>query len=214
MANTTLAFERASLGAGGGGRRRRCRRCPAPSPGTSAGEPATWSGPRAGGAPAPRAAWPGRPRLLQTLARQLGVNGDPLVRQDLARLHILTEIGRYMTLRQRALRASGGDIPGLGNLAKLSMSRILRLSRDLGLGLLGGRGALHAYRAEGEASLAGLPGGDLATLVTEMALFAQGPSIYGGTDEIQHNIIGERVLGLPREPGTDRSIPFRDLPRN
>ena len=213
VANTTLAFERASLGAGGGG-----GGAGAALPGTLAGDLGRRAGDlvRAtgrGGAGAP-GGMAGTPRLLQTLARQLGVNGDPLVRQDLARLHILTQIGRYMTLRQRALRASGGDIPGLGNLAKLSMSRILRLSRDLGLGLLGGRGALHAYRADGEASLAGLPGGDLATLVTEMALFAQGPSIYGGTDEIQHNIIGERVLGLPREPGTDRSIPFRDLPRN
>ena len=213
VANTTLAFERASLGAGGGG-----GGAGAALPGTLAGDLGRRAGDlvRAtgrGGAGTP-GGMAGTPRLLQTLARQLGVNDDPLVRQDLARLHTLTEIGRYMTLRQRALRARGGDIPGLGNLAKLSMSRILRLSRDLGLGMLGGRGALHAYRSDGGASLAGLPGGDLATLITEMALFAQGPSIYGGTDEIQHNIIGERVLGLPREPGTDRSIPFRDLPRN
>jgi alkylation response protein AidB-like acyl-CoA dehydrogenase len=213
VANTTLAFERASLGAGGGG-----GGASAALPGTLAGDLGRRAGDlvRAtgrGGAGTP-GGMAGTPRLLQALARQLGVNGDPLVRQDLARLHILTEIGRYLTLRQRALRAQGGDIPGLGNLAKLSMSRILRLSRDLGLGILGGRGTLHAYRSDGGTGLAGLPGGDLATLITEMALFAQGPSIYGGTDEIQHNIIGERVLGLPREPGADRSIPFRDLPRN
>jgi alkylation response protein AidB-like acyl-CoA dehydrogenase len=213
VANTTLTFERASLGAGGGG-----AGAAAAMPGTLAGDLGRRAGDvvRArgrGGAGGP-AGVAGTPLLLRAVARQLGVNDDPLIRQDLARLHILTEIGRYMTLRQRALRASGGDIPGLGNIAKLSMSRILRLSRDLGLGMLGARGSLHAYGGDGAVGLLGLPAGDLATMVTEMALFAQGPSIYGGTDEIQHNIIGERVLGLPREPGPDRSIPFRDLPRN
>ena len=48
-------------------------------------------------------------------------------------------------------------------------------------------------------------------VVQEMTLFAPAPSIYGGTDEIQKNIIGERVLGLPKEPGPDKSTPFREL---
>ena len=51
-------------------------------------------------------------------------------------------------------------------------------------------------------------------MVTGMALFAQGPPIYGGTDQIQRNIIGERVLGLPKEANNDKTAAFKDLPKN
>jgi alkylation response protein AidB-like acyl-CoA dehydrogenase len=152
--------------------------------------------------------------VLIELARGNGKIADPLVRQDLAQLHTLDEIGRYTTLRQRALRASGNDIPGIGNLAKLSMSRTLRLQRDLGLRILGPLGMLHAYSAQGQEDLVNLTGNRLAPVVTEMALFSPAPSIYGGSDEIQRNIVGERVLGLPKEPNNDRTLAFRDLPKN
>ena len=211
VANTTLAFERAGLGAGGG------------SAGGGAAVPGTVVGnlgKRAGDFVTRRdrsgstGMFANAEKLLTELAKANGSITDATVRQDLMELHTLNEIARFTNLRQKALKASGADIPGVGNIAKLSMSRILRLSRDLGLRILGPLGTLHAYNPKDRTVLDEVTGNPFAGIVTEMALFSPGPSIYGGTDEIQHNIIGERVLGLPKEPNNDKTTAFRDLPKN
>jgi hypothetical protein len=50
--------------------------------------------------------------------------------------------------------------------------------------------------------------------IQELTVFSPGPSIYGGSDQIQLNIVSERGLGLPKEPGDTRNVPFKDLPKN
>jgi alkylation response protein AidB-like acyl-CoA dehydrogenase len=152
--------------------------------------------------------------MLISLAQSRGLNKDAGIRQDLARLHTLGEIGRFNGLRVKAVKEQGGDIPGMPNVSKLSMSQIVRLTRDLGLRILGPAGMLHAYDVDGKSSLQQATGNPFAGGVTEMALFAQAPPIYGGTDQVQRNIIGERVLGLPKEPSNDRTTPFSQLPKN
>jgi len=210
VANTTLAFERAGLGAGGGG-----ESGSAATPGTVSGDldrrAGDFTGRRVageGGAPASVASSQGG--FIADLAKHFGKHTDPVVRQGLAKLFTLTEIGRYMTLRIKG----GADIPGAGNIGKLSMSEILRLQRELGLAILGPLGTLHAYGSAQRKALDDATGEPAAALVTEMALFSPGPSIYGGTDQVKKNILGERVLGLPKEPNNDRVTAWKDLPRN
>ena len=218
VANTTLAFERAGLGAGGGSAAGGMA-----TPGTVAGDldkragdfVSGGGGGRRGGGGGVAGMFGAAETLLIELAKGNGKIGDATVRQDLMQLHTLNEIARFMNLRSKAMKAAGaGDIPGLGNIAKLSMSRILKLSRDLGLRILGPLGTLHAYNSDDRATLDKATGNPFSAMVTEMALFSPGPSIYGGTDEVQHNIIGERVLGLPKEPNNDRVVPFKELPKN
>jgi alkylation response protein AidB-like acyl-CoA dehydrogenase len=132
---------------------------------------------------------------LIALARSTGKGDDPVVRQGLARLYILNRIGKFSSLRMR----TGAGSAGAPNIAKLMMSDLLRLNRELGNQIIGPDGMIM-----GQDTLGG-------GLVQEMTLFSPGPSIYGGTDQVQRNIIGERVLGLPKEPGPDKGTPFRSL---
>ncbi len=197
VANTTLAFERAGLGGGGSGAGGGA------FPGEKGGVLDTRVGDIAEGVGRGRAVQPsafgGSFDRLRQIGEKLGVADDPIVRQRLAELYTLTEIGRMTALRMKAARSAGrGPGPG-GNTAKLLMSRIIRLSRDLGPQILGPEAMLVGASTTG--------GG----VVQEMTLFAPAPSIYGGTDEIQKNIIGERVLGLPKEPGPAKDTPFREL---
>jgi len=218
VANTTLAHERSGLGAGGGS-----AAASSATPGTVAGDldrrvgdfVRTGGRRRGGVGGAGSSMFGASEQLMIQLAQANGAAKDPSVRQDLVRLHSYNEIARYMNLRQKAAKAAGtGDIPGAGNIAKLSMSRIVRLSRDLGPRILGAAGTLHAYTGEQREVLGAAGVNPAAAIVTELTLFAPAPTIYGGTDEVQRNIIGERVLGLPKEPSNDRTVPFRDLPKN
>ena len=83
-----------------------------------------------------------------------------------------------------------------------------------GLSIIGPYGTLHAYKPEDQGPLNEATGNPFAAMVTGMALFAQAPPIYGGTDQVQRNIIGERVLGLPKEASNDKTAAFKDLPKN
>jgi alkylation response protein AidB-like acyl-CoA dehydrogenase len=193
---TTLANERAGLGAGGG-----AGGFGTALPGTKAGHLDKRAGdfvrPRQGGA---GAAFRGRnSNFLTDLAKGNGTIDDPTIRQDLMRLHTLNEIARYTTLRMKAAKAAGKRPGPEANTAKLTMSAITKLSRDLGLRILGAHGTLLGSDAP------------LNGMIGEMALVSPAVSIYGGTDEIQHNIIGERVLGLPGEPRVDKELPFNEL---
>ncbi|GMU77981.1 MAG: acyl-CoA dehydrogenase [Acidimicrobiia bacterium] len=193
VTQTTLLFERAGIGAGGG-------MAGFPPPGRKGG----FLGLPAGDAA--RIAPPGATQKvlsadeLLTLARERGRAGDPHVRQALARLVAHTRTGAWTAARARAAAGAAGT--GLANLGKLAQTRILKGSANLALEILGADGMLWA------------PDGPVEGRYSEAMVFSTASSIYGGTDEIQRNVVGERALGLPREPSVDRGVPFRDIPRD
>jgi alkylation response protein AidB-like acyl-CoA dehydrogenase len=197
VANTTLTEERASIGAGLSGG-------PSAFPGGIANHLVRNAGEvverwrkrerRDGGG-----VGPGLVRRYFALARELGRVEDPLIRDQLVQLHVLSEVNRLNVARAKAGgRRSGAE----GNIAKLHNAELHRRFREVGLALIGADGLL----SERSAATGGF--------VQEIALFSPAPAIYGGTDQVQRNIIGERALGLPKEPGPPKDTPFSELPKN
>jgi alkylation response protein AidB-like acyl-CoA dehydrogenase len=144
----------------------------------------------------------GRVDLLVPQALATGRAADPHVRQELARAITLAWTARWTAQRAAAARARGRPPGPEGSLGKLASSNAARA-------------ALAAHLAiAGPAAL--LAGGDSPSggVIAEIILSVPAVSIAGGTDEIQRNIIAERVLGLPKEPALDTLAPFRDVPAN
>jgi alkylation response protein AidB-like acyl-CoA dehydrogenase len=135
---------------------------------------------------------------LIALAREAGVLGDPVLRQDIARVIAYKRLNALNTARAKADLAQGTSSPVM-SLGKLAMSRILHEEARVRTAILGAGSLL-----EGPDH----PRAEDANFLTLNAYFT---SIGGGTDQIQRNIIGERVLGLPKEPEVDRDVPFRQV---
>ena len=146
------------------------------------------------------ARWAGRPRDRPRAGD--GPRNDPVVRQELAALVALQRAHQWTMQRAHAARAQGRPPGPEGSLGKLAASVVAR-----------GAARVHA-RIAGAAALLSGPDSLRDGIVAEVLVSVPAQSIAGGTDEIQRNIIGERVLGLPKEPSVDRDLPFRDVPRN
>ena len=195
VGNTTLAYERGSL-AGAGIELPFAR---AGSTSEDLDRPAGDFGMRTEGGPRPKTGAAPTAVRFGRYARALG-HDDAARRDARVRLHIREEVNRLLGLRARS-----GAVPSIGNLGKLAMSEIARMKREAGNQSIGALGML-----TGDDAAAAIGHGE----VQATTLHSPAPSIYGGTDQVQRNILGERFLGLPKEPGPPRSTPFRDLPRN
>jgi len=136
--------------------------------------------------------------LLQA-ARAHGRDMNPVVRDQLADAYGQERALQLFVARLRQEAESGRDPGARGSIAKLVAANISRQAVALA-GLAGSADAV-AWSPEDASSE------QLAIAV----LSDPGIHLAGGTDEIQRNIIGERVLGLPKEPQVDRDVPFREL---
>jgi len=135
---------------------------------------------------------------LVELARDLGIAGDPLVRQGIARLHCLRTVNEWNGQRARAEMEQRSSSP-VASLGKLAMSGILHSAARLQASMLGAEATIGGRHSPRSADC------------TYALLNAYFTSIGGGTDQIQRNIIGERILGLPKEPEIDKHLPFREV---
>jgi alkylation response protein AidB-like acyl-CoA dehydrogenase len=139
-------------------------------------------------------------RVIET-ARHFGRDGEPLIRQLLADLYVNHRVTQ-LTNHRAAARVKAGQTPGPeASLGKLMWTRNMTLigsavSQVIGPRLVADTGEWGTY-AWGE-----------------HVLGAPGYRIAGGSDEIQRNIIGERVLGLPSEPRVDKDVPFNEVARS
>jgi acyl-CoA dehydrogenase len=128
----------------------------------------------------------GMSRLIE-LVRHTGRNRDPLVRQQLARVIVNGRVARFTNLRAMA-KIAAGQAPGPEmSIAKMALTENMLLTCDLVSSVLGpelvadsGRWGTYAWG--------------------ELVLGVPGMRVAGGTDEVLRNIVGERVLGLPKEP--------------
>ena len=144
----------------------------------------------------------GRVDLVVERAKATGRAADPVVRQEIARLLTMSKAAEWTALRARAAQMQGKPQGPEGSLGKLVSSHVARAAARV-----------HTLISEADAMLTGEDSA-MGGVIAEILVSVPAGSIAGGTDEIQRNIIAERVLEMPKEPRTDNDRPFRDVPKN
>src|ERR1700674_4944475 len=144
----------------------------------------------------------GRVDLIIERAKETGANRDAHVRQEIAKLMILAKSAEWTARRARAAQQQGRPQGPEGSLGKLAASNVARAAAHV-----------HTLITGAEAMLTG-SGSPREGIIAEILVSVPATSIAGGTDEIQRNIISERVLKMPRERTEDTDKPFKDVPRN
>jgi alkylation response protein AidB-like acyl-CoA dehydrogenase len=137
---------------------------------------------------------------LVALAADAGRTGDPALRQLIAKAHVMAMVATHASARISAGMRTGALKGEWGSLLKLGIGVDAPRRAEIALSLSGADGVIWPA-AQGEHL--GAPG--IAWLT------ARSIAIAGGTNEMQRNIVSERLLGMPREPTTDRDIPFREV---
>ena len=144
----------------------------------------------------------GRVDLLLERANTTGRINDPNVRQEIAKVLTLAKSAEWTARRARAAQQAGKPQGPEGSIGKLAASIVARAAARA-----------HTQISGADALLTGQDS-EMEGLVAEILVSTPAISIAGGTDEIQRNIISERILNMPKEQRTDTDRPFRDVPRN
>ena len=151
---------------------------------------------------------------VRLVAQDRGITADPLMRQDLARAHSKVEIMKWMGQRQVTSVLAGNPPGPESSLHKLLWSEYHQWFTEKTMHILGAEamtpsGAQAAHGIQTDAI-----GAEFSALAWVQTMLGARPgTIYAGTSEVQRNIVGDRVLGLPREPRAD-SGPWNEIGKN
>jgi alkylation response protein AidB-like acyl-CoA dehydrogenase len=186
VALTTLANERTTIGGGGSGARRQ-------------------KGPE-------RYQW-GKGAMAEALRiwKEEAPDPSPAARDRLLRMLVESEVLYLTNVRAGQMRQLGNPGPE-GSIAKLMFSEVNKRLYELCVDLLGPRATIgvdYSMRRTDAGGLVGAPGTS-----RKMFLRSRANSIEGGSSEVQRNILGERVLGLPGDVRVDKDRPWSEVPRS
>jgi alkylation response protein AidB-like acyl-CoA dehydrogenase len=145
-------------------------------------------------------------RIIDLARRPAGpgvapVSDDPVMRDRIVQMWIESRLLSWTNQRVRAARRAGREVGAEGSIGKLLHSEHNLRLQELAIAVLGARSGAHLESDSDAAS------------VVYGFLRSRSETIAGGTSQVQRNILGERVLGLPREPAADRDMPWKDIPR-